>query len=561
MESNVAPSTCPKCRYPVAEGDGFCRNCGLAFDGREAGGAVAPPPVAASDEGVIRETAGRGAASRGPPAADAEDAGARTSGAPAQAGVDVASVRQVILDDSPSQPRDGEGLKIVMIDNRVQRELRTAPNEDPAVRESPPAPGVPEGGSDCADLDIQYNHSVVFVLGMKSTFDFRIRPRGEGIKDLAVEIREGDRLLVAQSIPVKLKPGAEIPFSLGCVPEHGYSGLCCFAIHIRYRADSAVRRYVAWKRHTIHDGREEPRKICESLKVEIRNNVTQGHAGDVRLSQHMDGLASLLQSGGEASVNQRMLSLICARPFWDVLHLHECEGDDVDGPPPPEAVRTRIGIVLDEVPVHLMDSTRVRAGRHRACEILARVHTDTGIEMADPSLRISAHHAYFEYSAGHFRVVDRGFYEKRGCWKPSAMGTAVDGRMVPSGQERVLEARHLICLAPPRADEAIPEEQRVEFEARVWSDDQLASLKSGCRREPAPGEPACLVLRRLHEPCEFHVLLRRGFPLAALDGRWTGLCVCREAGAYRLKAGGRCTWLVPGQTLSVGGSRIEVTAD
>jgi hypothetical protein len=239
--------------------------------------------------------------------------------------------------------------------------------------------------------------------------------------------------------------------------------------------------------------------------------------------------------------------------------LRECYADDRDGiaPPAPAAVRQDLALDIEGPRLYLLAMNRVRVGRCKECEVVARVVTDTGIELRDASLRISQQHAYFEFSGGGFRLVDKGFDAKKGTWRPSTLGTFIDGgRLQPDGGEKRLApgATHRITFAS--SDVGDPEV--FGLEARVWTVEEARRDAPACHRSPPAEEPAALVLRRLHGPAEIHILLRHGLPLSLLRPDWRGICLCREDGGFRIHSRGTCEWLVPGKGLSAGGRSIKV---
>ena len=149
--------------------------------------------------------------------------------------------------------------------------------------------------SDCPDLEVSYNNSCVFVLDMQSTFDFRVRPLGDGIRELYVEVQQSGRVIARETPMVRPRRGAWLDFSLNYTPSNTRPGKAAFSIVVCYRKGDQLRVYAAYRTHTIYSGKEDPRRVCENLMVEVKNNIQQGHAGDLRVDQSFDSLREALR--------------------------------------------------------------------------------------------------------------------------------------------------------------------------------------------------------------------------------------------------------------------------
>ena len=510
-------SKCPNpvCACPVQPGDAFCPNCGQALGEAPAG--------QVSDLSLGRL------------ARESDLAGARPS-------PDAATLEPPNALDFAKSP------ELVRL---AGSEEGRAPAETPA--EAPRQ-------NDCSDLEVRYNNSCVFVLNMQSTFDFEICPLAEGIRDLFVEARQAGQMIARETPMVLPKRGVPIRFGLNHMPRNTRPGKVSFLILVGYRKGSERRLFAAYRTHTIYSGKEDPRRVCDNLVVEVKNNIQQGHAGDVRVDQSFDELREALREQNSIALDKEFLDLIDGRPFWAPLALAECSPDALPASAamavPPEA-RRRSLILRQQggTSLHLLTQDCVQIGRQRECEIITRVLDASDRELRDESLRVSQYHAQIEWSGSQCRLWDRGNYPGKGL-RPSTRGTWVDGQRLPRGSHVTLVSGHdyRITLA------AAPEENvpKVELRARVWVARDLPPLRPGCPEiNASPETPVGLVLRQ-HPGNTAYLLLRSHASLGWVDPRWTGACVCLRGNALHFSAGLTCDWLVPGCRLRSGAAELEV---
>ncbi|MEI6393914.1 MAG: FHA domain-containing protein [Verrucomicrobiota bacterium] len=430
-----------------------------------------------------------------------------------------------------------------------------SPRLDHAEHAHPPTQTAVEAQqhNDCAELEVRYNNSCVFVLNMQSTFDFEIRPLAEGIRDLFVEVRHSGQTIARQTPMVLPKRGVPIHFGLNYMPRNTSPGKVSFEILVGCRKGIEQRLYAAYRTHTIYSGKEDPRRVCDHLVVEVKNNIQQGHAGDLQVDQSFHGLREALHEGSSIELDKEFLGLINGRPFWTALPLAECAPNAVPAP------ARRASVVLQETggaTIHLLTQSPLRIGRARDCEIVARVYGPAGDELKPESMRLSRYHAVLEWKENCCRLLDRGYYPDQAQWRPSSTGLWVDGKRIPSGGEFSLAPDHEYHIA--LSEPAGADKPQFDLAVRLWTVRDIPVLRSGCAKAGLdPQTPACVVLRRLHGPPISFLLLRHAASLGWVDPQWNGACVCLRHNALGFNDGHTCDWLVPGRRLRSGEGQFE----
>ena len=438
-------------------------------------------------------------------------------------------------------------------DLRPEPKTEVSPMAMPAVEIAGGSPP-----SDCQDLEVRYNNSCVFVLNMQSTFDFEIRPLVDGIKNLFVEVRQSGQVIARETPMVLPRRGTLISFGLNYTPRNTHAGKVSFTIVVGYRQGDQRKIYAAFRTHTFHSGKENPRQICESLVVEVKNNIQQGHAGDLKVDQNFNGLREALRQHNTIEIDKEFLGLINARPFWTALSLAECEVDSVPGPEPAAGAPGGQQFELrapDGTRIRILTQPPVRIGRHRDCEMLARVVDETGRELREESLRISQYHAQVEWSGERGRLRDGGQPPHEG-WRRSSAGVWVDGKRVVSGGEFTMVAggEHHVTLGDP-GDGA----KHFESSVRLWTAGDLPELRPACPDvKRTPETAVCLALRRSGGPGSACLLLRTCALLTWADGRCGHACVCVRQGSLHLSDGHVCERLVPGRFVQAGSLNFQV---
>jgi hypothetical protein len=406
------------------------------------------------------------------------------------------------------------------------------------------------GRSDCTDLEVHYNNNCVFVLNMQSTFDLEIRPQVNGIRDFFVEVRQSGRCLMRERPMALLKRGMRMPLSLNYTPHNTSPGSVAFNIVVGYKLNGQPRLYAATRKHTLHSGKEDPRRVCESLVIEVKNNIQQGHAGDIKVDQDFKELKELLGRHDSLALDKQFIGLINQRPIWTPLPLAECEADAVDqagGPVVSLPQRLLLQSTTGGRDFFLSLRRRLQLGRARECDVVTRIEDAGGQENREASTRLSRYHACVEWRDNHAVLVDRGFYPGKKQGRPSVTGVWVEGKRLGTGSE--------ISLRPGRDYEVSlgdPASAGFALSLRVWTVGELPHPGSDCAMQfgHSPEEPACVVVqpaRSFTNKC--HALMRHGLCLGWMDVQGGNACLCKQGGGLRLCTDQGQTWLAVGQLI------------
>lgn len=411
--------------------------------------------------------------------------------------------------------------------------------------------------TDCPDLEVLYNNSCVFVLNMQSTFDFELHPQVDGLRDLFIEVRQSGQVIARETPVVIPKRGVPLPLSLNYTPRHTHAGKASFTIVIGYRKEGQARLFAASRTHTIYSGKEDVRQVCESLVVEIKNNIQQGHAGDLRVDQNFNDLREALHHRTSIELDREFLQLINARPFWAPLPLAECAPEAFVNAPFGQALGPCSRVQLqsaDGLRLWLLTDPVIRVGRHRSCDIIARILDTGGRELREASLRISQFHAQIAWQGGQCVLRDGGRYPDKEGWRPSGAGVWVNAERLPPGSEwRFVPGREYRITLGEDGPNAYA------LSARLYVAAELLDFAPRCLATGAPPEtPACLVLRRLQGPSWIYLVLHLGASLGWADARCGRACVCVRSGGLQFGEGHTCDWLTPGQMIQAGALAFRV---
>jgi hypothetical protein len=428
----------------------------------------------------------------------------------------------------------------------------------PSSAPGPAVAGVPATdavSSDCKDLEVRYNNGCVFVINMQSTFDLEIRPRVDGIRSLSVEIWQSGRRLLHEAPMLMARMGVVVPVSLNYMPTSS-PGNAAFTIVVQYQHEGRWNRFAAVKKHTIYSGKEDPRMVCDKLVVEIKNNIQQGHAGDMKVDQDFRSLKELVGRQNHLSLDKEFIELINRHAFWSNLCLQECE---VDG----KGLGDSAGLpkVLTFKPdsgpeVLWFNQPLLRVGRNRQCELVARHYKSDGSEDGEASRLISQFHAWFEWQNGVAAVADLGLRPGESRPRPSMAGVWIDGRRIPSGSRSVFQPGTEYTVALGGAESV--KEQPFTMKVRAWSLSELP-------RHGRLGETfnasvsACLTVRPITDGGDrVFVLVNHALCLGWVDSRWGAACICIDNGCLRLCEEGLCFPIEAGHAFKAAGHRFDL---
>ena len=404
--------------------------------------------------------------------------------------------------------------------------------------------------SDCPDLEVQYNNNCVFVMNMQSTFDLMIRPQADGIRSFYVEVRQSGRRLVREEPMEVLKRGVPVPLSLNYTPLNTSPGSVAFNIVVGYRLNGQPKLFVATRKHTLHSGKEDPRRVCESLVIEVKNNIQQGHAGDIKVDQDFKDLKNLLGRKDSLTLDKEFIGLINQRPIWTPLPLAECEagaaepaGRRKDALPPRLLLQPSNG----DGNLLLSLQSRLQIGRARECDVVTRSRDASGQEDPAASQRLSRFHACVEWRNQQAVLMDRGYQPGETQGRPSVAGVWVDGKRLAAGGEFLLRPGrdHQVSLDDPAG-------AGFGLSIRLWTVGEMpvSGGQWAARQGRAAGEAACVVVKpSTGFAAKSHVLVRHGVCLDWLVEQGGSTCICRQGANMCLVTDQGQEWLATGQVI------------
>lgn len=411
--------------------------------------------------------------------------------------------------------------------------------------------------SACAELTVMYDAAQAFVEGVYAPFQFRVTPQQSGLSALFIEIRHGDRAICRQELDEVTTIGQELTVYLDFQAPAGLQGRLPFQIYVGLTRDGVQQVYKSQRLHRVFPAREPARKVIETLKIEIKNDLHQGHASDQSLSQRIDGLDKLAQ--GTTSDRAADLTLIDLPPVWESLALTPCQYRAATGamivrsatatPPPANARCDRFTMITTAGTFHITSQPTLQFGRNRRNDIVTRL----GSGESSSGGNISRYHCQLRVADHACLLVDRARDVETGEEKTSTFGVFVDGeRMSNRTVELPSHGPFSFSLAGDgRSNAAFP-----CFDGDLFTCGRLASAGYAVAGEN-PSSPSALILKRRHTSEVIAIVWRR-LPLALLSRDLGDGVIVRHADAFSMTRPGRSDWLFPGSSLPAGGGKLSV---
>jgi hypothetical protein len=453
-------------------------------------------------------------------------------------------------------------MKLHELAREMKAEAKAAVIEEQVIPAHSPTldsrPSSPPRRSQCEDLEIKYNTARIFVEGMILPFDFRITPQVDEISDICIEIRCSDYARVSDQPPEEPTKDFTMPVHLAFRAPKGFpGGLVPFEIYVGYKLGGEQKWFVTRQIHTVHAAGENAGRAIENVKIEIQNQIDQGHAGDIHLNQDVSDYLTQMQSNHfDKSVEQ--LARFDLPEMWTTLAMHRCRKQSWQdrffspsrhGTPPPEACRTRITLHHPKARWHLLSETSYQLGRSRTeSDIVTRFPG----ALHQQSAHISRAHCRIERTETSWRIVDGGYDVQHNRLKPSGLGTFVDSLMLDTEEGIELKPGRQYTLALGHAASSTQSPFSFEVDVLSWqeirSDECRLLDRSGQHSQPPPA----LILRSPFMPDEVFILLWHILPIRRLDSRLHSLCLVRRTEAFQLCGPDQeCSWLTPGQDLAM----------
>ena len=342
------------------------------------------------------------------------------------------------------------------------------------------------------------------------------------------------------------------------VPEQE-AGAFVWYLTLTYEASGRKRRLEGEVQMVVVRPREA-QKAADQLTVTINNNITNGNASDVRVSQQAVEELSRLATAENPFEELRRI-VLGGKRVWATVSLDVGAGMPSLPVQPSAAVRDVITLDLEAQRVHFFAKRRVTFGRDRRtdpCDISLRHPMRESLDLAPtdprnaPYRSVSGHHCHFEHSGDEVVVCD-GSWDGAMMVKPSSFGTFWNG-------ERI-QARHALVAG----DEGIISfsgvgDGCVSLEAKACRPIRACGTCPHANRTwCGDGRRPALMLTRRDGVAERFVALWSCFPLEEADPSFEGVVIFRKDGGFAWRRGRRCGWLVPGETLETDFGLVTVS--
>lgn len=309
----------------------------------------------------------------------------------------------------------------------------------------------------------------------------------------------------------------------------------------KHRLDGEVQMVVVRPR--------EAQKAADQLTVTITNNINNGNASDVHVSQRaVEDLAKLAST--ENPFDELRKIVLSERRVWAAVALDD--GGAMPSLPlqPADAVCEAITLDLGRSRIHFFANRTIRFGRKRETNDFV-LRPPEGFS-SNPYCAIGRAQCCFEHN-GDKAVIHDGQFDEMHVAKPSTFGTywnderIISSRPLAAGDSGVVSfsggasvgavAMDVKACMPIRACETCPHANR------TWC---------GNGRRPA------LMLTRRDGIAERFVALWSCFPMEEADPSFEGVVIFRKEGGFAWRRGRRCGWLVPGMALQTDFGQVKV---
>ena len=294
----------------------------------------------------------------------------------------------------------------------------------------------------------------------------------------------------------------------------------------------------------------EAQKAAEQLTVTINNNITNGNASDVHVSQRaVDDLARL--TAAENPFEELRRIVLSGRRVWASVSLDDGGAMPVLPLQPVAAVRESITLDLGRGTIRFFANRNIRFGRKR--ELNDFVLRPPEGASSDPYCAIGRAQCCFEHN-GDAAVIYDGQFDERNVLKASSYGTFWNDASIATAHRLSAGDTGVISFAGPSCAGAVALEAKACRPIRA-----CATCPHANRTWCGDGRRPALMLTRRDGVAERFVALWSCFPLEEADPSFEGVVIFRKEGGFAWRRGRRCGWLVPGETLETDFGQVKVS--
>lgn len=424
----------------------------------------------------------------------------------------------------------------------------------PAPAPAPARPAGPGAAGPAADLKLEYDALCVFFERVQGVLRFRITA-GRRLEGVTLEMKNsltGDKLPPSRRLSA-IEPGTMREIGISVPGQE--AGAVVWYLTVAYEVDGR-KRSLEGEATLLSLKPREAQKAAENLSVTINNNITNGNASDVSLSQHAaDDLQHLAQADNPYEELRKIVQ--GGQRAWTQMSLDRAGTLEALPPMPDGAAANRLTLELDGGLLHLRVGRTVTVGRSRSgCEIILRPRPDAKGGDRDRYLAISRRHCHFE-ARGKQILVEDGYREGMSGVKPSSFGTFWNNGRINGAILLNAGDTGMLSLGGESAGA-----DGTSFKAKACPPcGKCAVCTKTDRSWCGDGQHACLLLNRQGGRPEAYVALWGCFGLGEADPAFEGITLFRERGGFAWRRGRHCGWLVPGTVMQTEFGTLRVRGE
>ncbi len=441
----------------------------------------------------------------------------------------------------PTIPTPATPVPVTERDAPATVESRPPPIPATLRVENPRAAAGAASDHGCAELLVEYNNALIFIVGCKLNFEFQVTPQVEGISNVRIEIKDADKqaVIATQHLDHRLEMGQREKLPMAFRPDAQHEGEmnCDITLSFAWQGSRHVYR-ARRKTHFVLRATESADKVLDTLNITLNQNLDKAHANDIRV--YMDDVMGKLPQRSQYRINFEQVKL---PPQWEPLRLTALA-------PRPTAARA-LTLCFPMQRIHLLPDSQVRVGRSRENELVARIPTGS----REDNQRIHNFHCQILRVENEVFIKDGGAYPEG--FRASSNGTFVNGeQLAPEGECKVQPNKTVVLSL---SDQNSDDRRIFALKMRLWRRMDIQEGISPACGKGAPEDLVALTMQALRDPQHWFVLLWRQFPLEKICGRdYSGLCLCKEPLGFLVQHAGLCDPLEPGRELEIGGQIIQV---
>lgn len=294
----------------------------------------------------------------------------------------------------------------------------------------------------------------------------------------------------------------------------------------------------------------EAQKAADQLTVTITNNINNGNASDVHVSQQaVEELAHLAQAENPFEELRRVV--LGGQRVWSAVPVDLGGAMPTLPVQPLAAVRESMTLDLGTERLHFFANRLVRLGRKREMNDIV-LRPPEGVS-DEPYRAVSRAQCHFGHRGDRVVICD-GQLDDAHILRQSSYGTywndsrALSEVVLAAGESGVLS------LSGTSGSGAVSLDAKACRPIRA-----CATCPHANRTWCGDGRRPALMLTRRDGMAERFIALWSCFPLDEADPSFEGVVIFRKDGGFAWRRGMRCGWLVPGETINTDFGQIKIS--